>query len=243
MVGQYIAVVSDLSGSGLGRYHLGPIGTQMKSDSKLFARAKVLLERAPELYMSAQAVPGTSAKREAWITSAISVIELLSPAVFSPYRTRANTAASNYIGMADNRVDMIAAVMVALLEDIDAGITPAISDEIRGEVFEDFLLQAEYCLASKKTAQAGVIAGVVFEDTIRRACDRHKILQKGIALEQLIIQLNKDGHLTDVKAKNARGSAGLRTKATHAQWDEFDASDVRATITLARDLITELLDS
>lgn len=152
-------------------------------------------------------------------------------------------ATINYIGVADNRVDLVCAILGALIEDIDAGISPAIRDEVRGEVFGGFLLHAEDYLRVNRVAQAGVIAGVVFEDTIRRACDRHKIPQKSAKLDQLIITLNKGGYLSDVKAQNARGSAAVRTKATHAQWDDFDGADVHATIKLTRELITELLET
>ena len=107
----------------------------------------------------------------------------------------------------------------------------------------DFLSHAEDYLRAKRVAQAGVIAGVVFEDTIRRACDRRKIPQKSVKLDELITSLNKGGHLSDVKAHNARAAAGLRTKATHAQWDDFDATDVQATIKITRDVIGELLES
>jgi hypothetical protein len=215
----------------------------MKIDAKIRSRITVLLERAPPLYMNAATIPGVDAKREAWLTSALHLLEVLAPNPLSPYRSRATTATINYIGMADNRVDMVCAVLGALIEDIDAGISPAIGDQVRGEVFDDFLSHAEGYLRANRTAPAGVIAGVVFEDTIRRGCDRHKINQKSVQLDQLIIALNRGGYLSDVKAQHARGAAAVRTKATHAQWDEFDAADVRATIQLTRDLITELLET
>lgn len=161
----------------------------------------------------------------------------------SEYQSRARMATVKYIGMADNRIDLVSAVLGTLIEDIDAGIAPAIGDQVRGEVFGDFLSHAEDYLSAKRVAQAGVIAGVVFEDTMRRACDRHKIPQKSVKLDELITSLNKGGHLSDVKAHNARGAAGLRTKATHAQWDDFDVADVQATIKLTRGLIAELLES
>lgn len=44
----------------------------------------------------------------------------------------------NYIGMADNRVDMLCAIIEALIEDIDAGIAPAIGEEMRVEVSVNF---------------------------------------------------------------------------------------------------------
>jgi len=215
----------------------------LKADVRLLDRAAELLERAPGLYMGAEEFQGKSAKQEAWLTSAMNVIDLLAPGMNSQYRNRARIIELNKFGPADNRVDMVAAILTALLEDVDAGILPPFSDGVRSEIFEEFLSHAEHYIRRKKPHPAGVIAGVVFEDTIRRACERHKIHQKGVDLDKLITYLNQEGHLSDVKAKNARGSAGLRTSATHAQWDEFDAADVQATIKLTRDLITDLLSN
>lgn len=59
-------------------------------------------------------------------------------------------------------------------------------------------------------------------------------------LDQLISDLEKAGHVMAVKAKRARAAA-QRTKATHAQWDEFEAADVEAAITITRELIDKLL--
>lgn len=46
-----------------------------------------------------------------------------------------------------------------------------------------------------------------------------------------------NAELSGVKAKRARAAADVRTKATHAQWDEFELDDVRSTIEFTRDLI------
>jgi hypothetical protein len=114
-------------------------------------------------------------------------------------------------------------------------------DAARAEVFDDLLDQADHFLKAGKVAPAGVTAGVVFEDTVRRACDKLGKTQKGESLEQLIIFLEKNGHIASVKAKRARAAAGLRTSATHAQWDEFQAGDVTATIAITRELVDKLL--
>jgi putative aminopeptidase FrvX len=88
---------------------------------------------------------------------------------------------------------------------------------------------------------AGVIAGVVFEDTIRRACTKYSIVEKGVQLELLIDQLSKAAQVPSVKTKRAKAAAGVRTKATHAQWDEFDKDDVEATIATTRAFVNLLL--
>ena len=56
-------------------------------------------------------------------------------------------------------------------------------------------------------------------------------------LDALISELSSNGILTAVKANRARAAADVRTKATHAQWDEFELDDVRAAISLTREHI------
>ncbi len=140
-------------------------------------------------------------------------------------------------GASTDMVGGMVQILRHLLADIDAGVVMRIADAARAEVFDDFLDQSDYYLRGRRIPQAGVIAGVVFEDTIRRICDRFGLDQKGVELEQLISTLVKRGTLTEVKAKRARAAAGVRSKATHAQWDEFGAEDVDAAIRITRELI------
>lgn len=147
----------------------------------------------------------------------------------------------NAIGMADNRVDNIAAILKQLVVDIDDGLLDRVEVQARSVVFGDFLDHADHYLRGGNHAPAGVIAGVVFEDTIRQACERNRIPQRDVNLDQLVSALRKADALTDVQAARARAAAATRTKATHAQWDEFSADDVRATLDLTRELVRSLL--
>ncbi len=116
-----------------------------------------------------------------------------------------------------------------------------IADAARAEVFDDFLTHATCLLNGNRWQYADVLAGVVFEDTVRRACERLGVTQAGVELEQLITALNKREALNDGQTRRARAAAGLRTQATHAQWDEFGATDVEHAIKLSRELIDLLL--
>ena len=64
-------------------------------------------------------------------------------------------------------------------------------------------------------------------------------MQEGSELDELISTLAKDGTLSGTKAKRARVAAHVRTKATHAQWDEFDDDDVRTTIEFTEEFISK----
>lgn len=94
----------------------------------------------------------------------------------------------------------------------------------------------------KEPIEAGVISGVVFEDSLRRICRRNGIQEKGEKIDKLISDLVKADVLTQTKAKRARVAADVRTKATHAQWGEFDKNDVKTTIQITEELILNHLD-
>jgi hypothetical protein len=89
--------------------------------------------------------------------------------------------------------------------------------------------------------QAGVIAGVVFEDTIRRI-HRDKIGDdKGKQLEDVINALATQNVITGLQSKQAKVAAHVRTKATHAQWGEFELSDVESTIQITKRFLADHL--
>jgi hypothetical protein len=213
----------------------------MRISERIRKKATALLAEAPQLFMRAAEFDGMYSRREAWVASACQMVELLSPNVLSPYRRQVQAALMNAIGMADNRVDNIAAILQQLIADVDDGLLDSIEAQASSVVFGDFLDHAEHYLRGGSHAPAGVIAGVVFEDTIRRACERNKVPQRDVSLDQLISGLRKIDVLTDVQAARARAAAATRTKATHAQWDEFTADDVRATLLLTRELVRSLL--
>jgi hypothetical protein len=107
--------------------------------------------------------------------------------------------------------------------------------------FDGFLDHAEHYASFKMKNESGVISGVVFEDSVRRICENEKITHKDVKLDALINELVKVGVLNALKAKRARVAAHVRTKATHAQWDEFELEDVKATIQFCRELIDQHL--
>ena len=215
--------------------------SRMRIAERVRKKASTLLVEAPQLFMRAAEFDGMYSRREAWVASACQLVELLAPNPLSPYRRQVRSALINAIGIADNRVDNIAAILQQLIVDVDDGLLDPIEVQARSVVFGDFLDHAEHYLRGGSHAPAGVIAGVVFEDTIRRACDRNKIPQRDVKLDQLVSELRKVDVLTEVQAARARSAAATRTKATHAQWGDFTADDVRATLVLTRELVRNLL--
>jgi hypothetical protein len=139
-------------------------------------------------------------------------------------------------------VGEVTVILKSLLEDIDLGLLASIEDQTRAAVFDDFLDHAKEYAREKRKNEAGVISGVVFEDTLRGICRKAGVTEQGRKLDVLIDDLVKAGTLTQVKAKRAKVAAHVRTKATHAQWDEFELGDVDTTIAFTEELILNHLE-
>ena len=182
--------------------------------------------------------PDDFAACSAWITAAQNAVHILIAQPSSPYRSKADRIAERDHGfMIHHTVAEFATVIANLLHDADAGLLATVADQARAETFDDFLDHADEYAKRQLKNEAGAIAGVVFEDSLRRICRKLGFGEKDVNLDQLISDLAARGVLTGLKAKRARAAAHLRTKATHAQWNEFELADVRATIELTRELI------
>lgn len=179
----------------------------------------------------------------AWMAPAENIVQIVCPNPENAYRKRVDKITSPSGLMIPSRVGEFTDLLMNLLDDIKQGLLGSIVDRVRAEAFDDFLDHAEAYYKDGRKNEAGAIAGVVFEDTIRRICDKYKITQKGVKLDDLIINLAKADEISQIKAKRARVAAHVRTKATHAQWDEFTLEDVKATIDFTRELISDKLDS
>lgn len=180
-----------------------------------------------------------------WLAAALNVVQLIIPDATSAYRTLAEEIATRSSGYrVCGNVGELASLLQNLLKDVEKGLLASLADRARAEVFDDFLDHAKSYLKDGRKNESGVIAGVVFEDSIRRVCRKQNppIVERDVELDQLISALSTKGVLTATKAKRARAAAGVRTKATHAQWDEFDENDVSATIEFTEEFILNQLE-
>lgn len=218
----------------------------MPTDTRIADRVVALIVEADEIRdgIIDDRVSETDVREcRAWITSALNLVGVLCPDETNPYRRRADEIAQRDSGylLPDDAYEF-RCLLQALMKDIEAGLLMSIADRASAETFDDFLDHADAYLSDGRKQEAGVIAGVVFEDCLRRIFRKHQESDKDINLDTLISTLAKIGVLTATKAKRARAAAHVRTKATHAQWDEFDLHDVRASIEITRELILHELD-
>ena len=181
------------------------------------------------------------AAAESWIVQAANIVRVAVPASDNPYRTRIEELANRNKSHISSSVIFIAEILSALVKDLNRGLLNDFGNQIRAEAFDDFLDHAAAYLKDKRKNEAGTIAGVVFEDTIRRIY-RNKIGdEKDTSLDFVISELLKKNVITAIKGKQARVAAHVRTKATHAQWSEFELNDVAQTVDLTRRFIADYL--
>ena len=220
----------------------------MKIDAALRSRLSDLQARANALQTGDRNGQAQSQQQiqecSAWLAAAQNVVHLICTSPFTPYRTRTDKICEQQHGWVINQaVGEVAAIVRALVSDADAGLVASIADQASAEIFDDFLDHASAYVADGRKNEAGVVAGVVFEDTLRRVCRKLNISEKDVNLDELISDLTRRHELSAAKAKRARAAAHVRTKATHAQWDEFELDDVRASIEFTRELIKSKLDA
>ncbi|MBI4293552.1 MAG: hypothetical protein HY661_18920 [Betaproteobacteria bacterium] len=219
----------------------------MSVEEKVQQRLAGLIEQSKSLSVgnqNDQCVGGTQrADCSAWITAAQNAVHLVFASSNAPYRLKADKiAGANHGFMIHQAVRELASVLQSMVVDANAGLLASVANQARAETFDDFLDHADAYLKETRKNEAGVIAGVVFEDTLRQICRNEGISEKGQNLDGLISELTNRGELSGVKAKRARVAAHVRTKASHAQWDEYEIEDAKATIEFTRELIAAKLD-
>jgi len=161
------------------------------------------------------------------MAAALNVVQIVVPNPDNAYRKGAEEIAGKHSGPSINRdVGEFSSLLGNLLSDVELGLLTSIADRARVETFDNFLDHAKQYLKEKKKNESGAIAGVVFEDSLRRVCRKYEINDKDQNIDFLIAELVKKDIISETKAKRARAAAHVRTRATHAQWDEFDLSDV-----------------
>ena len=183
------------------------------------------------------------ARCAAWLATAAQLTASLIPNPDNVYRRRMDKL--GVIGpsaVINQSVREGAATLVQLREDLEGGFVGSFEDRASAATFDDLLDHAEAYLGEGRKEPAGVLAGVVFEDAIRRIYRAVSgKADKGTPLDELINALKKlppdKPTISGIQGKRAVAAAGLRTSATHAQWDEFKPEDVAATITFAREFL------
>lgn len=219
----------------------------MSIEERILQRVTELIERSKTLSIGNEygqcVVVKQRAECSAWITAAQNAVHLVFASPNAPYRLKTDRIAGrSHSFTIHEAVGELASVLRNMIVDANAGLLASVANQTRAETFDDFLDHADAYLKDMRKNEGGVIAGVVFEDTLRQICRNEGVTEKGLKLDGLISELTTRGEFSGVKAKRARVAAHVRTKASHAQWDEYELEDVRATIEFTREIIAAKLD-
>ena len=180
-------------------------------------------------------------RMQGWGISAMSLITSVVRDPQHPYRDSLFMLKINLPAYAGDTVTKLRGMVEQLRADFAAGLLTNLESQISAQTFDDLLDHAEAYLHARRKEPAGVLTGVVFEDTIHKLCARHGILHAGLSLEPLLTALNSKNVLTSLERKEGTTAAGLRTSATHARWDEFDGNQVKTVLAFTRRLLREKL--
>ena len=146
---------------------VGPIKTNiMAVEDRVRARLEALLAEAPRLRHGDQYDQIRSEDHRhqcaGWLASARNLVQLLCAKPTDAYRVQVDHILQRGVHMAaNNQVGEVAAILQALLTDVDQGLLASIADNARAETFGDFLDHAAAYAKEKRKNEAGTIAGVV----------------------------------------------------------------------------------
>lgn len=167
----------------------------MSIEEAIRARIERLLTQSLALSASNQHGQATSTQQcqdcSGWLVSAQNAIHLLCESPTNAYRAKADRlVAINHGWGINGAVGEVAAILRCLLVDADAGLLSSLADQARAETFDNFLDHADSYVSEGRKNEAGVIAGVVFEDTLRRICRKLNVVEKDVSLDTLISALS-----------------------------------------------------
>lgn len=140
-------------------------------------------------------------------------------------------------GMPFHVIQKLTGLIESLKNEIESGFFRQLEYIFTASAFDDFLDHANQFHKSGKKIESSILASAVFEDSIRKIAKKNEIEEAGNKLELIIDTLVKQNIFTPVKAKRIKGYSAVRNKALHAQWDDFDLSDIGQLIKGTREII------
>lgn len=144
-------------------------------------------------------------------------------------------------GVPLHTVQKLTGLLESLKDEIESGFLRQLEYIFTASAFDDFLDHAIQFHKSGKKIESSVLASVVFEDTIRKIAKKNVVDEAGNNLELIIDNLVKKSIFTPIKAKRIKSYSAIRNKALHAQWEEFDLSDIGQLNKGTRDIIETFL--
>ncbi len=181
---------------------------------------------------------------ETWLTAIDHAVPLICRGVSDSYLTRVelinSRLRSEHLALYD-AVHAMTLLLEKIQADFNEGLLISLVNTAQAETLDNHLDQAEDYLGRRQKEGAGVLATVVFEDTVRRIARNQNITDQGMRLDDLFTALDKAGVFSKITSKECRAASGVRNHALHAQWDDFTLDQVSMVTQLTRRLLAEHL--
>ncbi len=209
----------------------------MKPDlsTKLLEQLDELLEEYKALLQSLRSRSASSERLMRFRTAAASAISRIA-GPNSDYDIQAKDVMKQYppshIG---SDTELLGGILKALRHDIAAGYLDTLKELIHAGVFADFLEMAKYLLDQGYKDASAVLIGGVLEEHLRKLCEKNDIEidfmnSQGKLRPKKVEAMNADLAREKIYSKTEQKSVmfwyALRTHAAHAEYTEYDESQI-----------------
>lgn len=180
----------------------------------------------------------------AWITSTIHSIGLVTPQgsyYFSELEAIRKHEDMSSSSVAVHIVRKLSGLLISIRQDLEAKLIGDIEYLFAASVFDDFLEHAKEFHGKGMKQESAVLAGIVFEDTVRKIAKKNAIEESGKNIDRIIDDFVKASIINTAKAKKLKSFADTRNSAVHAQYDEIDIKDVGHLISGVQELLENYL--
>lgn len=137
-------------------------------------------------------------------------------------------------------------VLNAAKQDVEGGLLVKLEDLVAADLFADFLEMAEYLLDAGYKDPAAVLIGGVLEEHLRRLCNSNSIdvndAGKPKRADKLNADLAKASVYNKLDHKAVTSWLDLRNKAAHAEYDTYNAEQVRLMLAGVREFLVRTVE-
>lgn len=133
------------------------------------------------------------------------------------------------------RLEHMAGIARALLEDLRAGWLDSVVELVHADTLGDFLEMSEELLSKEYKDPAAVIAGTSLEVRLRDLCTKHGVLLIGAngrprRADAMNAELAKVGAYNSLEQKQVTSWLAIRNAAAHGEYGAYTSQDVRLLI-------------
>lgn len=185
---------------------------------------------------------GRLSEYQQWMASASNLMKIIAKkgSHFFTEPDRLLARKNDQDGLQSSRFAELLGTFKAAHAEWEHGLLREIEYVVAAATFDGFLDHAAEFHKANKKIEASILVSAVLEDTIKRIASKNAVSPAG-SLDPLIDRLTAADVFTLVKAKRVKAYAGLRNRAVHAEWDEFDIKDVGDAIDGVRELLEHYL--